>query len=79
MVVVVETDDAYGKVDFFTDFALCGGDGVKARSLWAEELEQGLRIQWVWMGGKYAYGRCGSEVGVQLGFICGDGFEFFVV
>ena len=44
MVVVVETDHAYGKVDFFADFVLCGGDGVKARSLWAEELEQGLRV-----------------------------------
>ena len=37
VVVVVETDDADGEVDFFADFILCGGDGVKARGLWTEE------------------------------------------
>ena len=37
VVVVVETDHAYGKMDFFADFALCRGNGVKARGLWAEE------------------------------------------
>ena len=37
VVVVVETDDADGEVDFFADFVLCGGDGIETWGLWAEE------------------------------------------
>ena len=75
--MVFEADDADGQMDFFADFVLRGGDGVKARGLGAEQLEQGLRVQWMGVGGEDADGRGGGEVGVQSGFVGGCGFEFF--
>ena len=62
--MVFEADDADGQVDFFADFVLRRGDGVKARGLGAEQLEQGLRVQGMGMGGEDADGRGGGEVGI---------------
>ena len=77
--VVVEADDADGEVYFFADFVLRRGNGVQTRSLGAEQAEQGLRIKRMRIGGQYAYGRGGGEIGVQFGVICGNVFEFGVV
>ena len=75
--MVFEADDADCQVNFFADFVLRGGDGVKARGLGAEQLEQGLRVQRMGVGGEDADGRGSGEVGVQSGFVGGCGFEFF--
>ena len=77
--VVVEADDTDGEVYFFADFVLRRGNGVQARGLGAEQAEQGLRIKRMRIGGQYAHGRGGGEIGVQFGVVDGNFLEFGVV